>query len=396
MINITDKLYRGIKIRIIPTPEQEVLFWKSAGVARWSYNYVIGENERVYQEYLAKEKQGPKFILQKDLVKYINNTLKPTTHTWLNEVGGNVKKQGIKDAYIARDKWFKGLSKKPRMKSKNKSKPAFYVNYASLKRTKNGFSGERLGIVTTTKPLPKIPKGTKYSNPRISFDGKYWYLGVVFKINKKEVSLSNTVLGVDVGIKDLAIVSNGKVYKNINKTKHVRQLEKRLIREQRKLSRKQEAHIISYAENRKPIFKKPLNECKNWKKQLTVVQGIYKELTDIRNNHLHQTTSEIVKTKPSKIVVETLNVKGMMKNKHVSKALSNQKLYEFKRQLEYKCENYGIDFIQADMWFPSSKLCSDCGFKKVDLRLSDRIYCCENCGLKIDRDYNASLNLANY
>lgn len=389
-------MHRAIKIRLKPTPGQEVLFRKSAGVARWAYNFFLAENERVYREYLENGKVGKKSISEGALRKHINNELKPTTHSWLKEVGSNVMKQGVKDADLARKRWFEGVSERPRFKSKHRSKLSFYVNYESLKRTQNGFQGEKMGRVKTTRPLPKLPKGKKYSNPRISFDGKCWYLSVGYEVQPEICELTNDVLGIDVGIKDLAIVSNGSVYRNINKTKRVRQLEKRLKREQRKLSRKELANIKGYTSNRRPIYKKPLRECRNWTKQVTIVKDLHKQLTDIRQNHLHQSSAEIVRTKPSAIVMETLNVKGMMKNRHLSKVIAKQKLYEFKRQIQYKCEFYGIKFIEADRWFPSSKLCSECGCIKKELKLSDRVYHCSDCGSIIDRDYNAALNLANY
>lgn len=390
------EMYRSAKIRLKPTPEQEVLFRKSAGVARWAYNFYLAENERVYREYLENGKIGDQSISAFSLCKHINNELKPTTHSWLKEVSNNVMKRAVKDAETAMKRGLRGISSRPVYKSKRTSKPSFYVNYESLRSTANGFQGERLGTVKTAEDLPRIPSGVKYSNPRVTFDGFYWYLSVSYEVEVNKVRLDDLVLGVDVGIKDLAIVSNGKVYKNINKTKRVRKLEKRLRREQRKMSRKQIANTKSYDKNRKPTFKRPLHECKNWNKQVAVVRGLYKQLTDIRQNHLHQASAEIVKTKPSHIVMETLNISGMMKNKHLSKALSNQKLYEFKRQVQYKCETYGIEFVEADRWFPSSKLCSSCGCKKVTLKLADRTYHCNECGLTIDRDYNASLNLANY
>ena len=389
-------MYRSAKIRLKPTLEQEVLFRKSAGVARWAYNFYLAENERLYREYLENGKTGKKSISEGALRKYINNELKPTTHSWLKEVSSNVMKQAVMDADKARRWWFDGVSAKPRFKSKHKSKLSFYVNYESLRWTQRGFKGERLGEIKTSRPLPKLDKGKQYLNPRVTFDGKYWYLSVVYEVHPQAAGLTSEVLGIDVGIKDLAIVSNGRVYKNINKTKCVRKLETKLKREERRLSRKQLANTKSYDKNHKPTFKRPLHECKNWNKQVAVVQGLHKQLTDIRQNHLHQASAEIVKTKPSRIVMETLNISGMMRNRHLSKALSNQKLYEFKRQVQYKCETYGIEFVEADRWFPSSKLCSGCGCKKTNLKLVDRTYHCNECGLTIDRDYNASLNLANY
>ena len=382
------------KIKLKPTKEQEILFWKSAGAARWAYNYFLAESERHYQEYLDG-KHEKKTLNEGDVRKYINNVLKKTTHTWLKEVGSNVMKQAVKDANEARDRWFKGISGKPKFKTRHKSKISFYVNYESLKRVEGGFQGEKIGFVKTTQPLPKLTGNQKYSNPRISYDGKNWFLSVGYEIDEEEVELSNESLGIDVGVKELAVCSNGSVYKNINKSKEVKRLERKLKREQRKLSRKLEANTLKRDKNNRPIYKTPLREMKNIQKQNQVIRQLHKRLTNIRTNHLHQATAEIVKTKPSRIVMETLNIKGMMKNKHLSKAIGQQKLYEFKRQIQYKCKKYGIEFVEADTWYPSSKTCSCCGAIKSDLKLKDRVFKCE-CGFALDRDLNAAINLANY
>ena len=377
------------KIRLIPTKQQEELFWKSAGTARWAFNFFLRESEMWY-------KDTGKTLKESEARKFINNTLKPNTHQWLKEVGSNVMKQAVKDADEARKRFFKGIADYPKLKSRHKSKPSFYVNYESLRRTLNGFQGEKIGRVKTAQPLPKLKNGQKYSNPRISFDGRNWFLSVGYEIELKEVELTGESIGIDVGVKDLAIASNlDKPIKNINKSREVRRLEKKLKREQRKLSRKMEANIKSYTKNRKPIWKRPIRECKNIQKQRAVINNLHKRLVNIRNNHLHQATNKIVKTKPSRIVMETLNVKGMMKNKHLAKAVAKQKLYEFKRQIQYKSQKYGIEFVEADMWFPSSKTCSCCGTVKSILKLSERTFQCE-CGFSMDRDKNASINLANY
>lgn len=394
-------MLRGIKIRLLPTKEQEILFWKSAGTARWAYNYFLEANEAAYRAWLKNGKVGKKSVSEGEVRKYINNVLKKTTHTWLKEVGSNVMKQGVKDANIAWQRYIHGISGKPHKKSRHKSKISFYVNYESLLRKPNGFQGEKLDYVKTASPLPKIPKGKKYSNPRIYFDGKHWYLSIGYDVQQKKVELTSESLGIDLGIKSLAIVSNEEAtethfYKNINKSAEVRRLEKKLKREQRKASRKLEANIKSHDKKRRPIWICPLRECKNIEKQNRKIRLIHKRLTDIRNNHLHQTTSEIVKTKPSQIVMEDLNVKGMMKNKHLSEAIAKQKFYEFKRQIQYKAEMYGIKVIEVGRFYASSKTCSHCGNVKRDLKLSDRIYVCPVCGAKLDRDLNAAINLANY
>lgn len=382
------------KIKLMPTKEQEILFWKSAGTARWAYNYFLSESEKHYQEYMDG-KHEKKTLNEGDVRKYINNVLKKTTHTWLKEVGSNVMKQAVKDANDARDRWFKGISGKPKIKTRHKSKISFYVNYESLKRVEGGFKGEKIGFVKTTQPLPKLVGNQKYSNPRISYDGKNWFLSIGYEVDVEDVELSHESLGIDVGVKELAVCSNGLVYKNINKSKEVKRLERKLKREQRKLSRKLEANTLKRDKNNRPIYKTPLKEMKNIQKQNQVIRQLHKRLTDIRTNHVHQATAEIVKTKPSRIVMETLNIKGMMKNKHLSKAIGQQKLYEFKRQIQYKCKKYGVEFVEADTWYPSSKTCSCCGAIKSDLKLKERVFKCD-CGFVLDRDLNAAINLANY
>ena len=385
-------MHRAVKIRLLPAREQEILFWKSAGTARWAYNYFLDANEQAYRE--------GRRITEGEVRKYINNVLKKTTHKWLKEVGSNVMKQGVKDAALALQRYIKGIAGKPKFKSRRKSRISFYVNYESLKREKNGFHGEKIGFVKTAVALPKIAKGRHYVNPRISFDGKYWYLSAGYEVHPVQTELTGESIGIDLGVKELAVVSNQdasriKFYKNINKSAKVRRLEKTLKRAQRKASRKLEANTKSRGKNRRPIWKRPLRECRNIQRQNKIIQLLHKKLTDIRTNYLHQTTAEIVKAKPSQIVMEDLNVKGMMKNKHLAEAVAKQKFYEFKRQIQYKAELYGIKVVEAGRFYASSKTCSQCGHIKKDLKLSDRTYTCPVCGIKLDRDLNAAINLAN-
>lgn len=214
----------------------------------------------------------------------------------------------------------------------------------------------------------------------------YWYISIGIDQKQPQVELTGESLGIDVGIKDLAICSNGMLFKNINKIRLIKQLEKRLRRLQRKVSNK-------YQQNKNgKEYVKTSNIIKLEKR----VKLLHRRLANIRANHLHQTTNKIVKTKPSKIVMETLNIKGMMKTKHLSKAIGQQYLYEFKRQIQYKYEWYGIEFVEADKWFASSEICSGCGNKKQKLSLSERVYKCDCCNLIIDRDYNVSINLSRY
>ena len=393
-------MYLTKKIRLLPTKEQEVLFWKSVDVARWSYNFFLGYNQEKYKEWLEGNTKE-RFVKESEVRKYINNVLKKTTHTWLKDVSSNVMKQGVKDASDSLHRFFNKVSSYPKFKSKKRSKPSFYVNYETLKRTSNGFRGEKIGIVKTRESLPKIPKGDKYVNPRITYDGKFWYLSVGYKVATKKVKLSDDKIGIDVGLKDLATVSNTdtsyiKKYRNINKGYMVRLLEKRLKRSQRRLSRKILNNIESYGKNHVPTYTRPLDDCKNIQKQKHIIQTLYRKITNIRNNYIHQVTTEIVKNKPSRIVLEGLNIKGLIKNKHLSKSISDSKWNEFRRQIEYKAELYGIEVVIADRFYPSSKTCHVCGHVKRDLKLSVRTYRCDECGLVVDRDVNASINLARY
>ena len=262
------------KIRLKPTKEQEVLFWKSAGTARWAYNYFLAESERIYNN----EKRTVK---ESDVRKKINNKLKPTTYKWLKEVGSNVMKQAVKDADMARKRWSEGITEKPRFKSRQRSKVSFYVNYESLKRTSEGFRGEKIGSVKTCNALPKLKKGHKYSNPRISFDGRNWFLSIGFEQEFEPYDLTDESLGIDVGIEKLAVCSDGEFKKNINKTKEVKRLEQKLKREQRQLARKLEANTKAYTKKRKPIYKIPLKNMKNIQKQNTEIRNLYKRLNDI-------------------------------------------------------------------------------------------------------------------
>uniref|UniRef100_UPI000B23A2D5 RNA-guided endonuclease InsQ/TnpB family protein n=1 Tax=Clostridium sp. ATCC 25772 TaxID=1676991 RepID=UPI000B23A2D5 len=212
------------------------------------------------------------------------------------------------------------------------------------------------------------------------------FIAVGIEKEKLLVELTDESIGIDVGVKDLAICSNGMSFKNINKTKVIKKLKKTLKRKQRQCSRK-------YEKNKKG---REFVKTKNIAKLERQIRLLHRRLANIRDNHLHQATNKIVKTKPSRVVMETLNIKGIMKNKHLSKAIAEQCLYEFKRQMQYKCELYGIEFVEADKWYPSSKTCSECGHVKTKLSLSERTYICEECGCVIDRDYNASINLSRY
>lgn len=363
------------KIRIIPTKEQEDQLWKSVGTARWTYNWTLRKQEENY-------KNGGKFLSDRILRKELTALKQTEEYTWLYEVSNNITKQAIKDACDAYKKFFKKQADKPRFKSRKKSKPSFYNDNIKLKVKKNKVLIEKVGWVKTTEQLPT---NIKYFNPRISFDSKYWYISVGIEEVTQPTELTDVSLGIDVGVRELAVCSDGRMFKNINKTKSVKKAEKRLRRLQRQVSRK---YQMNKEGNR---FVKTSNIIKIESK----IRHQHRRLSNIRTNHLHQTTNDIVKTKPYRIVMETLNIKGMMKNKYLAKAIAKQRLYEFKRQIQYKCEKHGIEVVEADKWYPSSKMCSCCGGIKKDLKLSDRLYQC-SCGLVMDRDLNASINLSHY
>ena len=363
------------KVRLYPSEIQEQKLWQSVDTARFIYNWTLAKQEENY-------KNGGKFIPDGTLRKEITQ-LKKNELNWLSEVSNNVAKQAVKDACNVYKRFFKGLSGKPKFKTKKRSKKSFYNDNVKLKVKDNKLVNiEKVGWIKTNEQLPI---GVKYSNPRISYDNKYWYLSVAIEQEEVKEELTDVSLGIDLGLKDLAICSDGTVYKNINKTYVVRKIEKRLKRLQKQVSRK-------YEKNKKG---KEYVKTKNIIKLEKQIQQVHRRLANIRNNYLHQTTTNIVKTKPYRVVIEDLAVSNMMKNKHLSDAIRKQGFYEFRRQLEYKCKFRGIELVVADRFYPSSKTCSQCGNIKKDLKLKDRVYKC-SCGLNIDRDLNASINLSKY
>ncbi|TMV53125.1 IS200/IS605 family element transposase accessory protein TnpB [Paenibacillus mesophilus] len=361
------------KVRIKPTPEQQQALLRSAGAARWVYNWTLARQEENYR-------RGGKFIPDGELRKELTKLKQTEEYAWLGEISAQTTKQAVIDACNAYKKMFKGQSGKPKFKTKKRSKPAFYSRYDRFKTDGTTVYLEKIGWVQTNEP---IPESDKYSNPRISYDGKYWYVSVSVRQEQEKPELSGEVIGIDVGLKELAVCSNGMRFKNINKSHAVRKTVKRLRRLQRKASRKYEMN----KEGTRFV------KTRNLIKVEQSIRLLHRRLTNIRTNHIHLATSAIAKTKPSVVVMEHLNVSGMMKNRHLSKALAGQKLYEFIRQMKYKCERIGATFIQADKWFPSSKMCSSCGEIKSNLKLSERTYAC-NCGHVIDRDMNAAINLS--
>ena len=353
--------------------------FQSAGTARWAYNWVLAKQEENYKE-------GNKFIQDGILRKELTQLKKTEEFSWLADVSNNIPKQSIKDACNSYKNFFKKQANYPNFKSRKKSKPSFYNDSVKLKVTQTEVHLEKIGRVKLSEK-GRIPYGdVTYYNPRVTFNGLHWYLSIGVDTTIFQQEATGESLGIDLGIKDLAIVSNGTVYGNINKTPKVRKLKKQLRRMQRQVSRKYEMN----KDGDKFV------KTKNISKLETKIKKQYIKLTNIRTDYRQKVTTEIVKTKPSRIVVEDLNVKGMMKNKHLSKAIAEQGFFAFTETLRYKCEAQGIEFVKADRWYPSSKTCSECGNIKKDLKLKDRIYNCECCGKSIDRDLNASINLARY
>jgi len=369
----------ALKVRLEPNNKQRSKLFQSAGTARWAYNWTLARQEENY-------KNGGKFIKDGDLRKELTQLKQTEELKWLNDYSNNITKQAIKDACDAYYKFFKGFSEKPKFKSRKKSPPKFYQDTEKIKFQDGKVRLEKIGWVNLSE-TDRILENAKYLNPRVKFDGINWYVTVGIEIERDPVELTGESIGIDVGIKDLAICSNmEKPYKNINKTKKVKKLEKKMRRLQHKLSNK-------YEENKEGrSYVKTGNIIKLEKD----IRKLHKHLDNIRTDNRQKVTTEIVKTKPSRIVMEDLNVKGMMKNKHLSKAIAQQGLYEFKLMMQYKCERQGTEFVEADKWYPSSKTCSECGHVKTKLSLSERVFACDNCGTVIDRDKNASINLSRY
>ena len=373
-------MIKSIKIRLSPTKEQEELMFQSVGIARFAYNWGLSKWEEMYKEGLKPSKAKIK--------KEFNNSIKKMDDfKWLYNVSGQITAQAFADLEDAYKNFFDGLAQRPKFKNKKKSKKSFYVRYDAIKFSNNRVNIEKIGKVKYSSNY-KIPKLDKYTNPRCHFDGKYWYLTFGFEHGESQASLNEDLsIGIDLGISHLAIVNHlDNPIKNINKSKEVRRLKKKLKRLQRQVSRK-------YEMNKKGSKFVKTNNIIKLERQIKLV---HRRLNNIRNNHIHQATSKIIKLNPYRVVMEDLNVSGMMKNKHLAEKIAEQKFYEFKRQMKYKCEFNKIEFFEADRWYPSSKACSCCKNIKKDLKLSDRTYNCNVCGLVIDRDKNASINLGNY
>ena len=381
-------MVKAIKVMLIPNNVQQTKLFQYAGASRFAYNWALAREKENYEK-------GGRFIPDTELRKEFTRLRNSDEYAWLLNISNNVTKQAIKDACSAYKNFFKGLQRYPRFKAKKKSMPKFYqdnikIQFSNTHVKFEGFSSSRKANKQKLNWVKlaehgRIPTDAKYRNPRVSFDGLNWWISVCVEFPDCRDRPNHDGIGIDLGIKDLAICSDGNTYKNINKNQTVKKLEKRKRRLQRSVSRKYEHN------------KKGGSYCKtnNIVKKEKLLLKVNHRLANIRKDYLNQTTSEIVNRKPRFICIEDLNVSGMIKNRHLSKAVQNQGFFEFRKQLEYKCNDRGIQLIVADRFYPSSKRCSCCGKIKKDLRLSDRTYKCE-CGNVIDRDFQASLNLKAY
>ena len=383
-------LIKTIKVMLVPNNKQKSKMFQYANANRYIYNWTLEQQK-------SNDENGGKFISDGDLRKKLTQLKKTEEYNWLNNISNNVTKQSVKDACDSYKRFFKGLSQFPKFKSKKKTRPSFYQDNVKIKFTNThvkfeGFTSskkknkQKLNWVRLAEKN-RIPTDCKYYNPRVTFDGINWWINVGIDYEDSTNTPTNDGIGIDLGIKDLAICSDGNTYKSINKTSKLKKLNKKKRRLQKQVSRKYEMN------------KKGGNRyCKtsNIKKLEHKLLKLNHRISNIRNNYQHQVTSEIIKREPSFIVLEDLNIKDMMKNRHLSKAIQEQGLYDFKRKLSYKAQWSNIKIVDVPRFFPSSKTCSNCGSYKGDLKLSERTYKCESCGIELDRDYNASLNLKQY
>ena len=378
-------MYKTIKIELKLTEEQKIQVNKTIGTERFIYNEYIKYNQEQYE-------LGNKFVSAFDFSKYINNVYLPNNpdKKWIKDVSSKSVKQAMIYGEKAFKNFFKGLSAFPVFKKKGKNELGAYF----VKNNKTDFEFYRHKIKIPTlkfvrvKEYGYIPKNANIKSGTISKIADRYFLSLVMEIDDivKTENTGTKGLGVDLGIKDTAICSDGRVFKNINKTKKVKKLKKKLKREQRKMSRS-----VEYSKSEKIKLK----ELKNFNKKKLKVQKIFYRLNCIRDDYNNKMVDEITRTKLMYITIENLKVSNMMKNRHLSKAIQEQNFFEIRTKLINKCKERNIELRIVDTFYPSSKTCSCCGSIKKDLKLNDRIYKCSNCGIEIDRDYNASINLEN-
>jgi putative transposase len=376
------RLLKSFKTEINPTEEQKARIRRTIGTCRYVYNFYLGHNKALHDN-------GEKFMTGKSFSLWLNNEYIPNNpdKTWIREVYSKAVKKSIEDGCTAFTRFFKHQSDFPKFKKKGKSDVKMYFvrnNPKDCQCERHRLKIPTLGWVRIKEKgyIPTTKDGYMIRSGTVSVKAGRFYVSVLVEIPDVNIgNNSNEGIGIDLGLKDLAIVSNGKTYRNINKSAGLKKLEKQLIREQRSLSRKYEN-----------LKKGESTQRANIRKQKLKVQKLHHKMDNIRTDHINKTIAEIVKTKPSYITIEDLNVKGMMKNRCLSKAVASQKFYEFRTKLKAKCDENGIELRVADRFYPSSKTCHHCGSVRKNLKLSDRIYRCE-CGYVADRDLNAALNL---
>ena len=375
-------LLKSFKTEINPTEEQKVKIRKTIGTCRYIYNFYLAHNKELYDN-------GEKFMSGKSFSVWLNNEYLPQNpdKLWIKEVSSKSVKRSIENGCVAFIRFFKHQSAFPNFKKKGKSDVKMYFvknNPKDCRCERHRMNIPSLGWVRMKEKgyVPTTKDGYVIKSGHVSIKADRYYVSVLIEIpNNKIANHSKEGIGIDLGLKDFAIVSNGKTYKNINKSAKLKKLEKQLIREQRSLSRKYEN-----------LKKGESTQRANIQKQKLKVQKLHHKIDNIRTDYINKTIAEIVKTKPSYITIEDLNVSGMMKNKHLSNAVASQKFYEFRTKLQAKCKESGIELRVVDRWYPSSKTCHCCGAIRKDLKLSDRIFRCD-CGYIEDRDFNAALNL---
>lgn len=359
------------------------MMWKHVGSCRYIYNYMLAKQEELY-------KAGEKHLSRFDMINLIKPLKNDGEHDWLKEVSYTSLQRICGDLNEAYQGFFKKRAGFPKFKSKKRSKPNFPIRESVYFKDERFVVIEKIGKVKfkTDFNLP-IGRGRKFSNPRISNVNDKWILSFGMESENQAPVLTDKSMGIDLGVKDSAIVACGDkklVFHNINKSKKVRFIKKKQTHLQRSISRKYEAN----RQGKKYI------KTQNIERAETKLRKLYAKLANIRSNYIHQSTHAIVSLLPKRVVMEDLNVAGMMKNRHLSKSIQEQCFYEWIRQIKYKCEWNGIEFVQVGRFYPSSKKCSCCGEIKTNLKLSDRIYKCDKCGAVIDRDYNDALNLMSY
>ncbi|ETZ29254.1 IS605 OrfB family transposase [Fusobacterium nucleatum 13_3C] len=376
-------MYKALKIELKLTVAQKIKVCQTIGTERFIYNEYIKYNQEQY-------KLGNKFISANDFSKYLNNIYLPNNpdKKWIKEVSSKSVKQAMIYGEKSFKNFFKGLSAFPVFKKKGKNELGAYF----VKNNKKDFEFYRHKIKIPTlkfvrvKEYGYIPKNAIIKSGTITKIADRYFLSLIMKVEDsvKATNTSSKGLGIDLGIKDTAICSDGRVFKNINKTIKIKKLKKKLKREQRKMSRS-----IEYSKSKKIKLK----ELKNFNKKKLKVQKIFYRLNCIRDDYNNKMVNEITRAKLKYITIEDLKVSNMIKNKHLSKAIQEQNFYAIRTKLINKCKERNIELRLVDTFYPSSKTCSCCGSIKKDLKLNDRIYKCYNCGLEMDRDYNASINL---